>query len=294
MKEPTAGRRLRPGHHLYRGRDGRWRLAAPGDRFTTVSGPDEVLAAVQRRAARPAADNPAADAALLVELERALQARGLLESVTEETPAGGPWTVIVSGRNPVGRATAQQLEPFAEVRLVDDVQERDVQGADTLVTCAGWLPDARWQVLDGWCVRYGTDWHSSYLEGITCYLGPMYVPGVTASYRDTRGRRLAAAAHPDELRGLWSYLDDGLSGRTPLPAVPWPDPPGAAVVAGLLVTDLLARRQTGRPASAGHQLAVDLATATVVRHPVLPLPGTAPVAERAAAGVGAPAGGEPR
>ncbi|EXG80499.1 hypothetical protein [Cryptosporangium arvum] len=264
---------LAPGHHLFRGADDVWRLYAPGDQITRIGGPDEALAHAQNRLHNTA---EAGGGELVDELERGLARRGALaQPVRADSQAAQPWTVVVAGDNPIGRAVRTLLEPYADLRppCAGALTEDDVRAADTIVTCGGWLTDQAWSALDDWCRRHGTAWHLSYVEGTRHYLGPMYVPGRTASYRDTRGRRLAASGVPDELRGFWAYLESDAA----LPPVPWPDPAGAAVVAGLLVGDLLRYRRTGTPAAAGHQLGFDPAHATVTRHPVLPLPETASV-----------------
>jgi len=262
---------LAPGHHLYRGADDVWRLYAPGDQITRIGGPDEVLVGAQKRLHGA---STAADGALVAELERGLMRRGALAPAAQ-TKIARPWTVVVAGDNPIGRAVRTMLEHYADLRSPSarPVNEDDVRAADTLVTCGGWLTDRAWSELDGWCRRHGTAWHMSYVEGTRHYLGPMYVPGRTASYRDARGRRLAASGVPDELRGFWAYLES----EAVLPPVPWPDPAGAAVIAGFLVGDLVRHRRTGVPATVDHQLGFDPADGTVTRHPVLSLPETASI-----------------
>jgi hypothetical protein len=98
----------------------------------------------------------------------------------------------------------------------------------------------------------------------------MAVPGSTASYEDVRGRRLAACGVPEELLGYWRYLDS----TTAAPPVPWPSAGATAMVAGLIVHDILTWRDTATAAAQGFQLCVDPATSAVSRHPVLPLPRT--------------------
>jgi hypothetical protein len=76
---------------------------------------------------------------------------------------------------------------------------------DLLIACAGWIPDARWQRLDAWCAARGIPWHRVHQEGAALHLGPLSIPGVTASYADSRARRLAAASYPEELEALWQF-----------------------------------------------------------------------------------------
>jgi bacteriocin biosynthesis cyclodehydratase domain-containing protein len=108
----------------------------------------------------------------------------------------------------------------------------------------------------------------SYAEGSRWYAGPMFLPGVTASYEDARGRRLAACGVPEELLAYWAYLD----ATAAAPPVPWPSAGAAAMVAGLIVHDILTWRDTGAAAAQDFQAGVDPATARLSRHPVLPLP----------------------
>lgn len=151
------------------------------------------------------------------------------------------------------------------------VDEPAVAAADVVVTCAGWLPDGLWSRIDRWCHTAAVPWHMSYLEGTCVYAGPFALPGSTAGYADTRGRRLAAAGSPDELLEHWAHLDE-TGGRGD---VPWPAPGAVAVTAGLIVADVLAVLDGNAPPSAGHQLAIDPHSMLVRRHPVLPLPATA-------------------
>jgi hypothetical protein len=143
-----------------------------------------------------------------------------------------------------------------------------VAASQFVISCAGWLPDARWQEIDRWCQREKVPWHMCYAEGRKFYIGPCALPGATASYADTRARRLAACGLADELLAFWSYLDAG----TDLPPVPWPGAGGIAIIAGLLATDVLAHLAGQTLPSEGFQVAFDPATASIQYHPVLLLP----------------------
>lgn len=146
-------------------------------------------------------------------------------------------------------------------------READIEDADIIVTCAGWLPDAEWQALGELCAQHATPWHSTYVEGDTVVVGPLFQPARTANYLDVRGRRLAAAEAPDELLGLWSYLES----VQPKPPVPWTGPT-AAVVAGLIAADVLAVAQGEPCPTQEHQLVFRPSIGTIERHRVLPLP----------------------
>jgi hypothetical protein len=270
--------RIAPGHHLYPGPDGNWRHSAPDGRFTRIRGPRELLSTAQRDAygaAGPsAADSAGRDDALA--LRTALRERGVLVAEGDlrshgATAAAGTalGNVHVEGDNPVAHAVAALLPPAVRV-TTGRLDENAVRAADTVISCAGWLPDAHWRNVDEWCARHSTSWHRCHAEGLRFVVGPMYVPGHTVGYADTRGRLLAAADLPDELAAHWAYLDGDV-----LPPVPWPGPGVTAVLAGLLVGDLLHQRDTGVPAARDVQLVVDPATLATDRHQVLPLPVTA-------------------
>ncbi|WP_055534933.1 hypothetical protein [Streptomyces graminilatus] len=276
--------RVAPGHHLYPGPDGSWRHSTPDGRFTRIRGPQELLTAAQRFVHR--ADEGPVDPLLDSEHGQALLAalggRGALVGeaggAQGRSVQGGP-SVHVEGDNPVAHAVVALLPAGTRI-ATGPVDEDAVRAADVVVCCAGWLPDAHWRRVDAWCASHSTAWHRCHAEGLRFVLGPMSVPGVTVSYGDTRGRLLAAADLPDELAAHWAYLD----GDT-LPPVPWPTPAATAVLAGLLVADVLRLHETGTPAGSDVQLVVDAATATVERHRVLPLPVTAH-AEAVHAGTG--------
>ncbi|GAA3086648.1 hypothetical protein [Streptosporangium carneum] len=248
---------IAPGHHLYTGPDGTWRSCDENERFARLSGQADLLERMREQAYR------GGSAPDLEPLAAVLRERGVLTPLPGEDADEGELRVCVRGDGPVAVEVARLLET-ARNTLLDD----DPRTADALVECTGWLPDERWRRVDAG----GGVWHRCHVEGRRLVVGPMTVPGRTASYRDLRGRRLAAAALPDELAGLWSYLDDGLAGTAPLPPVPWPNAGAVAIAAGLLVNDLLTWRDGGLPATAGFQLVVDPASGRVDRHPVLPLP----------------------
>jgi hypothetical protein len=263
--------RLVDGCHLYPGPDGVWRYYLPGGEFVRISAPAAMLSQAQRllHGASPEPE-AGADVEGLGAFLDALCERGVLAEPPPSGPERSVRTVHVDGDNPIGHAVADLLGAQVKV-TVGTADEAAVAAADAVVSCAGWLPDAAWQRLDGWCARHGRPWHMVYAEGTTWYLGPMSVPGRTAGYRDVRARRLAACGVADELTAYWAYLDV----TTAAPPVPWPSPAEAAVVAGLLATDVLAYRDRGTPAADGVQLAVHLAGGRVERHAVLPLPAVA-------------------
>jgi hypothetical protein len=276
---------LAPGHHLYPADDGAWRYSTPDGRFVRVTGDPVTLAAFQRVVHGVEAAGPEAadgvDPAAFTLLGELFAARGLLVGDTTAAAASEarvprPVAVIaVDGDVPVSGAVARLLEGAAQV-IQGSVDEDAIREADILISCAGWLPDARWRRFDRWCAAHGTAWHRLHAEDVRFFLGPLTVPGQTASYEDLRGRRLAASGVADELLRHWAYLDD--PAQVP-PPVRWPDDAGLAVLAGLLAHDVLTYLRAGTPAVRDSEIEVDVASARVAHHRVLPLPVTAaPVA----------------
>ncbi|MEV0611693.1 YcaO-like family protein [Nonomuraea sp. NPDC050404] len=246
----TRTLRITPGHQLYLGADGIWRCHEPDGRVTRIPAPGTLM----RRLPEALAGTTDPD---LIDLLRALEERGILTRHDNASPLAGR-VVHVIGDNPVADMTAALLQPHLKVERgpLDSVG-----GVDMVVACAGWLPDAEWQRLDRLCA--GIPWHRCHAEGLTFRLGPCAIPGRTATYADTRARRLAAARSPHELLTLWERIGSG----DHLAPEPWTATSGT--VAGLLVDDVLALL-SGQPVpSEGHQLVVGPSPA---RHPVLPLP----------------------
>ncbi|MEZ0167011.1 hypothetical protein AB2L27_19835 [Kineococcus sp. LSe6-4] len=278
---------LRPGTHLFPSTDGtRWFLAEPGERFTRLLGPAEVLRALQPElhtgsAAADASDAPAADvpAELREGLHAALRERGALTGTPDDAPTRP--RVLLEGSGSVADAVRRLLTSFAEVTpdpaggdTDHEVGRRVTSGAtldvtcDVRITCAGWLPDHAFDALDRWSLRAGVPWHHVHVEGTALVVGPLQTPG-GVRYRDWRGRRLAASTTPEELSAFWAYLSSG-SG---LPDLPPFDPGPVAVAAGLLVDDVQRwwNGWRGRPDEHVVDRGVD-GTVRVERHPVLPLP----------------------
>jgi len=268
--------RLVRGCHLYPAPSGNtWRIAVPDGTFLRLRLSDDAAAALlQVLMASPEGDASASTihtddpglAAFFDELDR----RGLIDHGSTSRPSLAHRRAVVLGANPIARAfsdllTAEgvgRVDVLAEV----DVPPLGVATGDVVVACTGWLPDRSWRALDLALVEMGVVWHRAYLEGGSCFLGPMTIPGVTASYADLRARRLAAAQSPDELEAYWAFLDGSA------PATDWPGAEGCAVIAGLLAADVLAILRGAEPPSAGHEVEVDLTRFVLDRHPVLPLP----------------------
>lgn len=259
--------RLTPGHHLYRTADGSWNAMAPGDRFLRlqVDAPEfeHFVAAIHGEA--PVDDS---QGELYEHFAAALATHGLLSPPAPRQARPRPATVLVQGVDtPLGRQVLALLDSEVQVST-GPVTPESVRHSSLLITCAGWLPDTAWQQLGRWCADGGTAWHMAYVEGIRLFIGPLAIPGSSAGYRDTRGRRLAAATAPDALLGHWAYLDSA----THKPPVPWPGPGALAVAAGHMVTDVLAYLDGRDAPGALDQVELDPVDLLVHRHPVLPLP----------------------
>jgi hypothetical protein len=277
---PPERLRLRAGHHLYRGPDGSWRLAGPQDAFHRIHVPADVGEALRRictaglppAAAGAEVDDPSA----LADAIEALEQHGCLvpaNRAADPVPRSG--CVAVAGSGAVAERFSRLMRDCGVrvVTLAHDAADDDpvvaaVTQADLLVACADWLPDSRWLTLDAIACDRGVPWHRVHCEGARWYLGPLTIAERTASYRDTRARRLAAADHPDELACAWAFLDRS-EHRPPMDP---PDPAVAAVLAGLLAADALAVLSSRTAPSEGHQVELDASTLMVRRHPVLPLP----------------------
>ncbi|MGF1662351.1 MAG: YcaO-like family protein [Kineosporiaceae bacterium] len=182
-------------------------------------------------------------------------------------------TIGVGGdEHPVARAVAALLQSHVVV-LTGTPPGPGGSGSgaagpapDLVVSCAGWLPDARWCDLDAALDDTGIAWHRCHVDGDAIRLGPLAVPGHTARYADSRARRLAASTVSGELEALWRHLDSG----TAVPPIVWPDPGTVAVAAAVLVADVLAHLGGRCVPHAHHETVVR--GAVVSRHPVLPLP----------------------
>jgi hypothetical protein len=264
--------RIAPGHHLYPARDGSWRCYGPGDRFIRLRAAAHLMGDLRRVLHRASGVDEVVDdvdtTAQLDSLIAAFAAQGLIDTgAGSRRRAAVSGAVHVEGDNPIGRLVVDVLGTDAAV-VHGPINEAAVARSDFVIACAGWLPDARWMCIDRWCSEHAVPWSMCYAEGLAFFVGPCSVPGVTASYTDTRARRLAAAGFPDELLAYWAYLDAGRE----LPPVPWPSRGGAAVIAGLLAADLFAFLSGAAPFAAGYQLEVDPSDLSIRRHPVLPLP----------------------
>ncbi|HKR48690.1 MAG TPA: hypothetical protein VJT72_03750 [Pseudonocardiaceae bacterium] len=195
-----------------------------------------------------------------------LEQQGLLVE-SSETVDFSARNVLIEGDTPITEFLAYLLKPYTSV-VTGTITADVVSDFDIVISCAGWLSDHRWCVVDELCQSAGVSWHRCYAESRFWVLGPMSLPGRTASYADTRARILAATPHSEELRDHWRYLDAELY----LPPVPWPSAGALALVAGLVASDVIAALSGNRIPSDGEQIVVDPLTSTIERHPVLPLP----------------------
>ncbi|WP_326553909.1 hypothetical protein [Micromonospora sp. NBC_01813] len=266
--------RLAPGRELYAGPDGVWRCAGPGDRFSRLRGYDDFdrLGPLLRVGRHTRSE-------LLCRLPQAgpvldaLRRAGVVTvSPSDATSAGAVRGVVhLDGGGPPADALATILGEHQGVHVRHGpVDEAAVASADVVVSVAARLPDRHWLLVDDWCAAHGTARHLVLVEGDRFVIGPFGVPGVSAGYRDLRGRRLAAGA-ADELRALWAHLEIADEGREQQ----WPAGPEVAVAAGYTARDVLAHLR-GEPAPGrNHQIECVPGEPAPLAHPVLPLPPTA-------------------
>ncbi len=140
----------------------------------------------------------------------------------------------------------------------------DAGPATIVVACAAGLPDEAWTELDEQCSARGVAWHRCWSEGHTMWVGPFSVPGLSASYRDLRLRRLAASSWPDELEASWRSEVRRIA--------PW-TPSSAASVAAMIADDVLGYLGSGSvDATARSWRGFDPSTRTWHHHAVLPVP----------------------
>lgn len=259
---------LASGHHLYPGPDGTWTCAAPGDRFTRLGGPAHVVERVWRvltEQSRSAHDEHDSDPECIDQLLAVLAERSFVTEA-DDTVDTHQKSVIVDGDNPVASAVTDLLR--GRVHIVEgSVDEDSVATADLLISCSGWLPDARWRAMERWCIDHGTAWQRCHFEGDAVFVGPLWdTTPTSANYSDVRARRLAAATLPDELRALWRYLDE------PARATPmrWPERAETAFVASAIVLDVT-RYLTGGPVDPA-QFELHPESLVIERHPVVAIP----------------------
>lgn len=281
-----------PGHHLYDHEDGRLRYLAPDGGIVRVSGPRDVLTGLLARcgpAGTTTAGSSVEPPAEVADLAQALRSRGVLRpsgtvSADGGTAAGLAGQVLVVGEGPVAEAVADLLRPVPSL-AVEAVGDTDgstngfpdewPDGARAAVTAvvsiAGHLPDEQWRREDGRLA--GTEglrdalWQRCHLEGGRWVVGPVRHGRAGPTWADTRGRLLAAAPDADETSALWRALA----------VAPPPEPPDAAtaaLVAGLVVRDLMRVATAAEAPAVPLQHVLDPDGLALTSHPVLPLPTT--------------------
>ncbi|MCL6649204.1 MAG: hypothetical protein K6U89_12810 [Chloroflexi bacterium] len=255
---------LPPGALLFPEQERTLLLRTASDDFIRVHGSPETLALFRAVASSTLTPEhalaAAADPGELADLITACQREGVL--LPRPEPTSLPTVAVgVLDTNPLAEATAAVLTAAGLTVLPGATADLP---CDLLLSCAGWLPDSDWLALAERCLQLGRPWQMAYAEGDCWYIGPLLVPGITASYRDVRLRRLAAADRPEELLRCWQWL------AAERPAPTWPDAAGRAMLAGIIAQDILTWARGEPVASIQH--AVHLASLTIEHHPVLPLP----------------------
>ncbi|QOC93438.1 hypothetical protein [Micromonospora craniellae] len=259
--------RLNPNVTVFSGPTDRLIVHFGGDEFVVLELPEHQVAALSGLLVGERTGTDAAAAFDDGELDAILAemaAEGVIAAPVGPVPPQALGRVRVLGDNAVATAVREHLAA-AGARLLAGAE---LTGTDVLVDCAGWLPDARWRALDRRCTEAAIAWHRCYGDATSFVVGPFTVPGVSATYRDTRARLLAATDVPDLPTALWAYLDT----RGPDTPFPWPATPAIATVAALLAADVTAYLAGAQPPHLGIQSVFDLARHRWNHHQVLPLP----------------------
>lgn len=263
--------RLRAGHHLFLAEDGGWLLLQPDGVFVRLRLPAARVEAVAEHLLAPEPVEPVEPAEPAVAELLAIFAERDLLAPASAASAILPErrSVAIEGHGPVAAALFPLLEAEGLLPVAAAADGDLPDGIALVASCAGWLPDLRWQAVAESCRERGLAWHGCHAEGERFYLGPCWLPGhsLSASYGDVRARRLAAEMHPDGLEAYWRYAEKG-----PTPPVPWPGAGAIAMLAGALAADIAAWARGEVPPSLGYQLAFDAARLEWRRHPVLPVP----------------------
>lgn len=178
----------------------------------------------------------------------------------------------------VEESAARQLGPVhvsGDGPLADQVRALLPEGgatldeAESVIACAGWLPDRAWRELDRQLADRGLPWHRCWGDGTALFVGPLSVAGHSAGYDDVRRRQLAATDSPDLLLDLWRHWDETATEFS------WSDPGTLAIAAGMMVADVRELAAGRLPQGALEQRELCLQTRTWTSHPVLPIPGSA-------------------
>ena len=248
--------RLKPAHDIYPAADGTWRIASPGDRFDRIELPFEVAAGVARSLVGEGEDERELGGERQAFLA-AFVAAGYAEAQVRPASCGGAVSLI---------GDAPYLSLVADLLRGAGVAAAEAPAAGGVRVFGQLnLDDGEMDRWDAEAAEAGVARHRAFFEGGRWFVGPLTLPGQTATYADYRSRRLAACDVPGELVEYWRRLP-GLRRRMPSPGV-------LALIAGFLVSDILAVLDGRRPPTAGFQVELDPDTLLTTWHPVLPLPG---------------------
>ncbi len=137
---------------------------------------------------------------------------------------------------------------------------------DLLVLLRSCLDSNCLRQVDAWCQHHAISWTQFHLDQQSGWLGPLVIPGATASYHDLLVRRLAVAANEATHQALT--------------ALPYPAGWAAYLPAHSELTWMLAvllaeleRWAKGQPCGLlSTEIAADPLTLRLTRYPVLPLP----------------------
>ena len=260
---PASRLRLLDGYFLYSGEDGYWRLYGPEDTILRIQADPDLVAQVNDILSGRASSLLTTDVSSdLHEILEQFVAQGVV-SRQVDSPTLRP-VVLVLGSSILAERVARLLRDSCAEVVKEEAPGRKVSAA---VACADWLPDSHWLELDARFMRSGIPWHMCYQEAGRFFAGPLAIPGKTPSYTDCRARRLAASSHPEELLGLWAYIDS----KQGLPTLDY-SPSILSLVAGIMVSDVMRVLNEKEAVAAGFQLEIDPESLQIIRHPVLRLP----------------------
>lgn len=266
--------RLRAGYHLFSKDNTEWYLYTPEQRFVLIHAPYEQIARVAELLSGALPYHAVNEEPAIISLLQNFAQSRFLES-DEQTDAAehvnkelSTCRVSVYGQNPVAQQVWTLLQESGVGHVIQCADTDPPTVVDLIIACAGWLPDRPWRELDTWCQMHNVAWHRCYMEGESCYIGPLTIPPQTAGYADERARRLGATDFPLPLLAYWRYLNQSKH----VPPVPWPDHGGITLIASLIVTEALTFLRKRTPVVSNEQHALHLPTLTLERHPILPIP----------------------
>lgn len=270
-QEKLTDCKLREGYHLFAMPGNSWLLHTPEAKFIRLhlsEGQGSLLAALFNGTS--SVEAALEQDATIIKVLDLFTKQNLLLNSNDQATAPCRQKIVLTGDNPLAERVVELFEQNENI-VIERRNEATIAfpqtDFDLLLSCAGWLPDKNWQKLDKWCEAHKIPWQRCDLEGRQFCLGPFYLPGLTAGYNDVRARRLAASPYPEELLAYWSYLSEDK-----VPLVNWPRPEILSIVAGTLVSSVMAHFSQMEIAGLGQQLIFDPVKLSWEQYAILPLP----------------------